>query len=60
MNKLLFIFLISICLLSLIGCKTIRNTAVGAGVITKGLVDDTYDTYKAIEEADRWFRENCW
>jgi len=39
------------------GCQTIK---MGAGGISKGLADDAYNTWKAIERADDWFQENCW
>ena len=42
------------------GCQTVKNTAIGVGLVGKGIADDTYNTYKAIEKADKWFQKNYW
>lgn len=55
-------------ILAVSGCQTVKNTtcnsAVGAGITVygfgKGLSDDVYNTWKAVEKADNWFRENYW
>jgi len=59
-----FIFFALIFSFFLGGCQTVKNTGLGAASTLygfgKGLADDIYNTYKAIEKADQWFRENCW
>lgn len=42
------------------GCQTAKNTVAGVGAIGKGLADDAYDAWQAIERADEWFKENYW
>ena len=51
-------------LVTVSGCQTVKNTAIGAGVavygVGKGLADDACDTWEAIERADEWIKENYW
>ena len=47
-------------LMSISGCKTVKNTAMGLGAVGKGMVDDVYDTWQAMERADVWIKENLW
>ncbi|GEM_PF-1541833 len=68
MRNLVFGLLFLIFVVGISGCQAIKGTAtgvaVGVGVTAcgfgKGLADDTYDTWKAIERADQWFKENYW
>ena len=63
-----FIFFTLIFSFFLGGCQTVKNTGLGIGSGTvstlygfgKGLADDIYNTYQAIEKADKWFREHYW
>ena len=55
-----FIFFTLIFSFFLGGCQTVKNAASSIASIGKGLADDIYNTYKAIEKADKWFEENCW
>ncbi len=52
LGLLSFVFLVVVS-----GCQTVK---MGVGGIGKGLADDAYNTWKAIERADEWIRENCW
>lgn len=51
-------------LVSISGCQTVKNATVGVGaaayLVGKGLADDAYDTWEAIERADEWFKEKYW
>ena len=58
-------------IITISGCQTVKGAAngVAAGVavgvgaaygLGKGLVDDACNTWKAIEKADQWFKENYW
>ncbi len=59
-------------IISASGCQTITRTAkgFGAGVKTivvapvcgfsKGIAEDASNTWKAIDTADKWLKENCW
>jgi len=60
MRKLVFVLFTTLCLLAVNGCQTAKNTALGVGGIAKGLADDAYNTYKAIDKADKWFQEKYW
>jgi uncharacterized protein YceK len=68
MRNLILSLLFVLFLISVSGCQTVKNTAaglaVGAGATAcgfgKGLADDTYNTWKAVEKADNWFKENYW
>jgi len=42
------------------GCETTKNTVVGTALVTKGVADDTYNTYKTAEEADDKFEKEYW
>lgn len=47
-------------LVSISGCQTVKSTVIGVGVIGKGLADDAYNAWEAIERADEWVKENYW
>jgi hypothetical protein len=51
-------------LIFMAGCETVKNTALGIGgatyLVTKGVADDTYNTYRTLRKADRWFQERWW
>jgi major membrane immunogen (membrane-anchored lipoprotein) len=53
MQKLFIALFIIACLLNLSGCT--HSKKVG-----QTITDGAYNTYKAIEKADNWFRENYW
>lgn len=59
LGLLFFVFLVSIS-----GCQTVKNTAIGAGATAygfgKGLADDAYGAWEAVERADEWIKENYW
>lgn len=42
------------------GCETTKNSVVGTALVTQGVVDDTYNTYKAVDEADDEFEKEYW
>jgi len=56
MRNLILGLLFLVFLVSTSGCQTVK----GVGAVGKGLADDTYDAWKAIERADEWFKKNCW
>ena len=68
MFKVILGLLFFSCLISISGCQTIKNTAAGITGGTKatvrgfgkGMAEDAGNTWKAINKADDWFRENCW
>ena len=43
--------------LGLCGCASFKESSKKFG---QAVADGSYNTYKAIESADRWFQENCW
>lgn len=51
-------------LVSISGCKTVKGTAAGMAITAygfgKGLADDAYDTWKSLEKADEWMKDNYW
>ena len=57
MRNLILGLLFIIFLVTASGCQTVK---MGVGAIGKGLADDAYNTWKVIERADEWFKENCW
>lgn len=71
MRNLILGLLFLVFLVSTSGCQAIKGTATGVtgvalGVgataygLGKGLADDAYDTWEAIERADEWIKENYW
>jgi len=72
MRNLILSLLFLIFVVTISGCQTIKGTAAGvAGGVaigvggtvygfSKGLADDAYDTWQAIERADQWLQENYW
>ncbi|NQT28494.1 MAG: hypothetical protein HQ570_02735 [Candidatus Omnitrophica bacterium] len=60
MRNLILSLLFLVFLITVSGCQTVKSTAIGVGVIGKGLADDAYDTWQAIERADQWIKENYW
>lgn len=54
----IILFAIFVCFLS--GCQTVRNSVLGVGYVGKGLVDDTINTYKTLDKADKWWQKNYW
>ena len=50
---ILFLF----CLLALCGCLAFKEETQKVG---QTIADAGYNTYKAIEKADQWFRDNYW
>ena len=59
-----FIFFALVFSFFLGGCQAVKNTGLGSVYtlygFSKGLAEDIYNTYQAIEKADQWFRENWW
>ena len=67
MKKFRFLFVLSIALVCVNGCQTVKKTGnlvTGTGDILYGagqeVVDVTYSSYKAMERADDWMQENLW
>ena len=68
MRNLILGLLFLVFVASASGCQAIKGAATGVAVgvgatacgLGKGLADDTYDTWKAIERADQWIKENYW
>jgi len=60
MRNLILSLLFLVFLITVSGCQTVKNTAIGVGAIGKGLADDAHDTWQAIERADQWIKENYW
>ena len=60
MRKLISSLVLVVCLFGLSGCQTIKNTGMGLGAVAKGIGDDAYNAWKAVERADKWVEENFW
>ena len=72
MRNLILGLLFLVFLVSVSGCQAVKGTvtgvatgvAVGVGGtaygFSKGLADDTRNTWEAIERADQWIKENYW
>ena len=54
-------YAIVLCALALVlavyGCASFKERSKKVG---QTIADGTYNTYKAIEKADNWFKENYW
>ncbi|MFH1519750.1 MAG: hypothetical protein ABIE75_04170 [Candidatus Omnitrophota bacterium] len=57
MSKVILGLLSLVFFISITGCQTVKNGVLGIG---KGLADDAYNTWQAVNKADEWFRENYW
>jgi len=60
MPRLILGLFLLIFLVSISGCQTVKNTVLGVAAVGKGLADDTYNTWQAIDRADEWFKEKYW
>lgn len=68
MRNLILGLLFLVFLVSISGCQTIKGTttgvALGVGATAygfgKGLADDAYGAWEAVERADEWIKENYW
>lgn len=57
MTNIVKIFLVFFCAAILNGCCTVRNTAGG---FSKGIWDDTKNTWNGIIKVDEWLKKNAW
>ena len=60
MPKFISVSFIIIAVVCLCGCSTLKNTALGAAGVAKGIAEDTYNTWKAMGKADQWMKDNLW
>ncbi|MCK5393888.1 MAG: hypothetical protein KAI91_06075 [Candidatus Omnitrophica bacterium] len=64
MNSFISLFVLSITIICLSGCQTLKRTVLGTGDFFydtgKEVVDTTYNSYKTMERADDWMQENLW
>ena len=72
MRNLILGLLFLIFVVTISGCQAIKGAATGvAGGVavgvggtvygfSKGLADDAYNTWKTIEKADQWIKDNYW
>jgi len=60
----LFVPVLLCAIVMMCGCQTVKNTATGVGMTVygfgKGVCDDTYNTYKVLDKADKSIEENYW
>ena len=68
MRNLILGLLFLVFVVSVSGCQAVKGTVTGVAVgvggtaygFSKGLADDAYNTWKAMEKADQWLQENYW
>jgi hypothetical protein len=60
MRRVISIIILFSGLVCLSGCQTLKNTGTGICLIGKGIGDDVYGAYKAVDRADKKFQEKYW